>query len=150
MRAIAVSVLVFLVGGIAGPVLRWVTWPPGGVGDGTGFSIRDFFYDLVLLLWPTQPLGVIEVSTGRSLAIVFAVVANLILFAIAGFIAGIAAKRLPVFIAMYVLVCIMLTVLTYWNAGIDLGQTGLIALFVAFAAYATLFFITFRLRRFAR
>ena len=145
MRTSAVPTLMFALAGIGGPLLRWITWPPGRVGDGTGFSVSDFLYNLVLLLWPTQPLGVMEASLGRGMAIAISVGANLILFGIAGLIVGIAAKRLSVLVAVYVLICTMMTALALWIAGMHFGDINVVALLVALGFYALLFFATFRL-----
>jgi hypothetical protein len=150
MRTIATPILLFLLGGIAGPLLRWTTWPPGRVGDGTGISISDLVYDLVLMLWPMQALGVIDVSTGRATAVAISVGANLLLFATAGLLAGMLARRPAQLVAMYLSVCVILVLLTVWSAGYSLTLTNLIALLVAFVLYAVLFFATFRMIRVAR
>ena len=140
----AVPIFIFLGGGVAGPLLRWATWHPGRVGDGTGFSISDFLYSLVLLLWPTQPLGVMEASLGRHMAVVVTVGANLIVFGVAGVIVAIAARRLPLLIAIYILICLMLSAFAFWIAG---NQIDVVALLVAFALYGLLFLVAFRVTR---
>jgi len=149
MKTFVPSILLFSAAGIAGPLLRWATWPPGRVGDGTGFSMNDFLYNLVLLLWPTQPLGVMEASVGRDMALAIAVGANLILFGVAGVIVSIASRRLTGIATVYVLLCAMLTGFAFWIAGKNLGDIDVVALLVAVALYGLLFLAMFRVNRWA-
>src|SRR3989442_7074016 len=94
VRTVVRSTLVFLVAGLVGPLIRWVT-PPTPTGQGLSSSIGDFIYSLVLLLWPAQPLAVIEVNTGRFVAAIASVGANLLLFGVAGGFCGDFFKKPP-------------------------------------------------------
>lgn len=145
MRALAVSTLIFVASALAGPLIRLAAWPPSKVEQGLILPVRDFIYDLVLLLWPTQPLAVIEVSIGSLLAIAVSVGANVLLFAAAGVVAGISARHPRRLLALYLVVCIMVLILALWSAGFSFAYVNIIALLVAFFLYAVPFWAVFRL-----
>jgi hypothetical protein len=132
------SVLIFLVGGLAGPLLRWITWPPA-----SGRAGETFVYDLVFLLWPTQMLAVAEASMGKSSAILLAIGANLLLFGIAGALV-IAASRLQSIagIVAYGFPGVGVVLLALWGAGFDLRFMNFLALFVALGFYGLLVYLT--------
>ena len=145
MRTLAVSTLIFVASALAGPLIRLAAWPPSKMQQGSILSIRDFVYDLVLLLWPTQPLAVIEVNTGTLLAVTVSVGANILLFAVAGMVAGISARQPLRLLALYLVVCVMVLILALWSAGFSLADINIIALSVAFLLYAVPFWAVFRL-----
>src|SRR5437879_11723028 len=93
MRTVAGSILIFMACGLAGPLLRWATWPPSPAPQGSGFSFDDFIYDLVFFLWPTQPLAVMEVTIGSFAAITLSVGANDLLSGMVGGLAAVIARR---------------------------------------------------------
>lgn len=146
MRTLGRPVLIFLIGGMVGPLLRWTTWPPGPVGT----TVSDLTYDLVMMLWPTQPLAVVEANTGLPMAVAISVGANLVLFGVVGLIAGLLARRPRWLIALYACVSLMLILLASWSTGGDFSITNLIALVIALGLYAGLFIASFRSSRFAR
>src|SRR5207245_1989173 len=92
MRTVAGSILIFIGSGLAGPLLRWATWPSNPAPQGSGFSFDNLIYDLVLFLWPTQPLAVMEVTIGSFAATSLSVGANALLFGIVGALAAAIAR----------------------------------------------------------
>ena len=143
VRTLVFSVLIFVASALAGPLIRFAMWPPSKLEQ--GFSIGDFVYDLVLLLWPTQPLAVIEVSVGAFLAVAVSVGANILLFAAAGIVAGISASWPARLLSVYLAICVMLLILALWSAGFSFAHLNMIALSVAFVLYAFPFWAVFRL-----
>jgi hypothetical protein len=61
MRRTLKSLLVFAGAGLLGPLVWNVVRHPS--------RMEGFISDLVFLLWPTQPLGVIETSEHRKLSL---------------------------------------------------------------------------------
>jgi hypothetical protein len=146
VRTVVRSTLVFLVAGLVGPLIRWVT-PPTPTGQGLSSSIGDFIYSLVLLLWPAQPLAVIEVNTGRFVAAITSVGANLLLFGVAGALVGIFAKKPVGLVALYMVVCAMVFSLARWASGLPFTYLEVSALVASLLLYAVPFFIAFWLSR---
>jgi hypothetical protein len=120
--------------------------PSTPTGQGLSSSIGDFIYNLVLLLWPAQPLAAIEVNTGKFVAALVSVGANLLLFGVAGALVGVLAKKPVGLVILYVLVCAMLFVLARWASG-SFTSLEVSALVVSLVLYAILFFATFWLSR---
>jgi hypothetical protein len=116
-------------------------------GKGLSSSIGDFVYNLVLLLWPAQPLVVIEVNTGRFAAAIVSVGANLLLFSVVGATVGILAGKSVALVGVYVFVCAMAFALARWASGLPFMYLEVSALAVALFLYAVPFFIAFRLSR---
>ena len=145
MRVPAVSTLIFIASAFVGPLIRLATWPPSKFEQGSFLSIGDFVYDLVLLLWPTQPLAVIEVNTGSWVAIVVSVAANILLFGLLGVVAGFSAKQRLGLLALYVVVCALVLLLALWGAGFSFAYLNVVALLVALLLYAVPFWATDRL-----
>jgi len=140
MRTIIWSILIFVASSFAGPLVRWATWPPKATG---GFA--DFMYDLVLLLWPTQPLTVVEASAGTFAAIVLSVGANALLFGVVGALAGILGSKRAALLALYMAACAMLIAFALWGFGFPMTYSNAGALVAVAFLYALLFFAVFRL-----
>jgi hypothetical protein len=107
----------------------------------------------VFLLWPTQPLGVIEHNSGAAVAILVTVGANVILFGLVGVAVNCASGRAFVLFGIYLLLAILIYLLASWAAGSDLSQVDVLALAVALTFYALLFWLSTRgtiLRKLAR
>jgi hypothetical protein len=131
MKIFSGSILVFLACGLAGPLLRWATWPPKPASTG-----GDFVYDLVLFLWPTQPLAVMEATIGPVAAIALSIGANVVLFGVVGLVAAAVAARVSRLIALYVLVCLGVLLFALWTAGFSVAFVNMGALVIAFVLYA--------------
>lgn len=134
------SVLIFMAAGLVGPLLRWATWPPG-----TSTGMADFLYSLVLLLWPAQPVSVIEASTGTLIAIAISVGANVLLFGVLGVLVGVFASKGAALVVLYVGALASLVALTVWAFGLSFTSFPVLALIGAAALYAVPFFAVFRL-----
>ena len=142
MRALARSILIFGLCGLVGPLIRWATWPPARPTEGVG---EDFIYNLVLLLWPAQPLAAIEASTGRLVAAAVSVGANLLLFSALGVAVGLLVRRPAPVVVLYLATCAAVLAFALWIVGFEFAYLSLIALMVAFLIYAVPFFSAFRL-----
>lgn len=125
-------------------MLRWLTWPPGPSSTG---AISDLIYDLVLLIWPTQPLASIEISAGTNLAILFSVLANIAVFGLLGLLAGALAKTAIQLSSAYLAVCVMIIVMAVWSIGLGFSHVDMIALVVALALYAVPFALVWQFSR---
>ena len=143
MRTVAGSILIFMACGLAGPLLRWATWPPSPAPQGSGFSFDDFIYDLVLFLWPTQPLAVMEVTIGSFAAITLSVGANALLFGIVGALAAVIARQPGKLLGLYLAACIVMFLLALWSAGFSVAFLNVGALAVGFLMYAVPFLAVF-------
>ena len=147
MRTVVRSILIFMACGLAGPLLRWVTWPPTPTPQGSGFSFDDFIYDLVLFLWPTQPLAVLEVTIGSFAAIGVSVGANVLFFGIAGALAGTISRQPVKLLALYLVACTVMLAFALWTAGFTVAYLNVSALVVAVLLYAVPFLAVFRFGR---
>ena len=146
MRTVARSTLIFLLAGLIGPLIRWIV-PSAPTGQGLSSSIGDFVYNLVLLLWPAQPLAAIEVNTGRFVAAIVSVGANLLLFGVVGALVGILARKPVGLVALYMVVCAMVFSLARWASGLPFTYLEVSALVASLFLYAVPFFIAFWLSR---
>lgn len=142
MRYILTTVAVFAAWALAGPLLRLATWPPDSPRSGGSESDSNFLYDLVLLLWPTQPLAVMEASVGTVMGVAIAVLANVILFAVLGILIGATAKYRSWILAMYVGVAALLVLLAFFAAGFSASHVSFGALIAAILLYALPFTAT--------
>lgn len=144
---VARSILVFVATGLVGPLIGWVMWPPGP----TESSLANFLYDLILLLWPAQPLAVMEASPGTPAAAAIAVGANVLVFGIAGMIAGCVARRPAYLVALYFIACLLVLLVELWIGGFSLANVSPAPLLVALLVYAVPFFSVMRMaNRFSR
>jgi hypothetical protein len=99
----------------------------------------------VLLLWPTQPLAVVEASVGSVAAIAISVTANILLFGVIGMLAGVLAKTAIQLGSVYLAVCVMIILLGLWSVGFGFSYLNVIALVVALVLYAVPFAVVWRL-----
>ena len=143
MRTVAGSILIFVASGLVGPLLRSATWPPSHAPQGSGFSFDDFVYDLVLLLWPTQPLAVMEVTMGSFAAVTLSIGANALFFGIVGALAAVIARQPRKLLGFYLAACLVVFLLAFWSAGFSVAFLNVGALAVAFLLYAVPFFVVF-------
>ena len=143
MRTVAGSILIFVASGLVGPLLRWATWPPSHAPQGSGFSFDDFVYDLVLLLWPTQPLAVMEVTMGSFAAVTLSVGANALFFGIVGALAAVIARQPRKLLGLYLAACLVVFLLAFWSAGFSVAFLNVGALAVGFLLYAVPFLVVF-------
>jgi hypothetical protein len=103
--------------------------------------------DVVFLLWPAQPVAVIEITVGRLMATVVAVGVNVAIFAIVGMAAGFWATRRPRLLALLVAILGLLLWLALWGAGFDWSYMSVRALACAFLLQAVLFWAADRTGR---
>lgn len=127
------SLLVFAGAGLLGPLIWNVVRHPS--------RMEGFISDLVFLLWPAQPMGVIETNVGAPAALAVAIGANLILFAIMGVIVGLVARTRVRLAVAYGVVCLLLFVWAFWGAGFSFAHLGVLALAVGLLVYAIPFWV---------
>jgi hypothetical protein len=127
------SLLVFAGAGLLGPLVWNIVPHPS--------RMEGFISDLVFLLWPTQPMGVIETNVGAPKALAFTIGANLVLFAIIGVIVGLLARTRGRLVLAYVVVCLLLFMWAFWGAGFSFAHLGVLALAVALLVYAIPFWV---------
>jgi hypothetical protein len=145
MKASSAPILIFLACGLAGPILRWATWPPTSTSSGS--SSADFVYELVLLLWPTQPLAVLEAVIGSFAAITLSVGANMLVFGSVGLLASAISQHKSRLISLYVVICLGLALFAFWVAGYSAEFVHLGALVTALVLYALPFMAAAALAR---
>jgi hypothetical protein len=138
-KRIAITTLLFALTGLFGPLLRWATWPPAKLESST------FVSDLVLLIWPTQPLAVIEASAGPALAALAAVGVNVLLFAVLGLLAGVLAERRNGLLLLYLGVGVLVALFALWSAGFSFAYLNALVLVVGLLMYAIPFYLTARM-----
>ena len=143
IRIPLVAIFVFSTFAIVGPLIRAATWPPSIFWSDTSSPIYDFIYDLVLYLWPTQMLAVIEVNSGFLAAIVLSVGANILLFALIGTVAGFLARSRQALFILYVAVCVAVAFLALWSAG-SIEHINLISFGIVLLLYALPFWLASR------
>lgn len=143
VAGLGLTTLLFALMGFVGPCIRWLTWPPSAFEQWTSTAFSGFVYDLVLLLWPTQPLAVIEVNTGSVVAGLVAVGANVALFAVVGALANLFRGRigLPM---LYLLVVLLAFLYALWGSGFSFAYLNMSALLVALLFYVIPFVLTDR------
>jgi threonine/homoserine efflux transporter RhtA len=130
------SLLVFAGAGLLGPLAWKVERHPS--------RIESFISDLVFLLWPTQPMGVIETNVGAPRALALTIGANLVLFAVIGVIVGLVARSRGQLAVAYAVVCLLLFAWAFWGAGFSFAHLGILALAVALLVYAIPFWVVMR------
>src|SRR5258708_3160405 len=130
------SLLVFAGTGLFGPLVWNVVRHPS--------RMENFISDLVFLLWPTQPIGVIETNFGGPTATAVTIGANLVLFSVLGLVVGALARTRGRLVTAYVLVCVLLFLWALWGAGFSFAHLGVFALAVALLLYAVPFWVVMR------
>jgi hypothetical protein len=143
VTGLGLTTLLFALMGFVGPYIRWLTWPQSALEQWTSPAFSDFVYELVLLLWPTLPLAVIEVNTGSVVAGLVAVGANVVLFAIVGALANLFRGRigLPM---LYLLLVLLVFLYALWGSGFSFAYLNRSALGVALLLYVIPFVLTDR------
>jgi hypothetical protein len=102
--------------------------------------MSEFVYLLVILLWPTQPLAVMEVNVGTPVAITYAILANMLLFGVLGLLGGITASSRLGRILLYCVIATLITLYLFHGAGTS--SVSILALLVALCYYALLLRMT--------
>jgi hypothetical protein len=144
---LGMTTLLFGLMGFVGPCVRWLTWPPSAFEHRTSIALSRFVDDLVFLLWPTQSLAVMEVSTGSVVAGLVAVGANVALFAVVGVLAGLLFKGRIGLPLLYMLVVLSASLFALWGSGFSLAYLNIAALAVALLFYAVPFVLADRFGR---
>jgi len=131
------AVPVFAAAGLAGPLIRLVTWPPSSFEEVTSKATENFVYDLVLYLWPTQPVvGAYESTIGSGPAIILSVGENVVFFALLGLAVGAVAQwRAGLFLAFAGL-CGIVAMIAMWGSGFSLAHVNWAPLLVSLVLYA--------------
>ena len=145
VRGLANAVVVFMMAALVGPLISLATWPLDRLLLTKWPSIGSFLYELVSLLWPTQPLGVIEHSSGTAIAFLITVGGNVVLFGMLGLAVGAAARWTFVLLGIYLLVAALICLLALWGAGFDFAYLNIFALAIVLAFHAFLFRLSTRI-----
>lgn len=107
-------------------------------------ALSEFVYGIVLLVWPFQPLGVLEAVVGWIGAAVITVGANILLFTLIGWL-GFRFRQQPVLLAiLWGAVVIPLTVVAWWASGNDAHFVNIPSLAVAALFYGALVWVVSR------
>jgi hypothetical protein len=141
LRRVTYSTLVLGGAGLAGPLIRWITWPPSEFEHRTSYELGYFVAGLVLLLWPAQPLATVEASLGEFIAGVIAVVTNVLLFAILGGVIGLLSWRSRNVAWTYVTVSACVLLFALWGSGWSLTFLNWPALLTALFLYGIPFYV---------
>lgn len=142
VRRLVATTLLFTTTGLVGPGIVWVIWPVSKFAEGASPWLVTFVHDLLILIWPTRMLAVIEVNTGRFLAGAVAVGANMLLFAVLGLLAGGMVQKHRGLSILYLAVVFFLTILALWNAGFSVNYLNFSALAIGLLLYAMPFYMT--------
>jgi len=106
--------LVFTCGAFAGPALNLFRFKYP-----VDFSARNL-ESYIILLWPTWPLAIMEVSIGTFWAVAYAVSANFMFFGLVGAVAVLCAKRRPFFLIGAGVLVSFLATISFWGSGFNL------------------------------
>jgi hypothetical protein len=136
-------VLIFGLMGFLGPIIRWLTWPPTINNSQMSTEFESLIYNLVLFLWPTQPLSIIEKSTGHLIAGLLTISVNVALFAIIGTIAGLASKIRFGLTAFFIILMVMIFLFSLWIAGFNVLNINKLSIVIAIFFYLIPFVLTF-------
>lgn len=147
MRKASITIGVFAVAALVGPLVRFLTWPPSKFEEATSATVSEFVYHLVILIWPTQPLAVVEASTGPLTAAAVAICGNVLLFSVMGLVVWVGAKRLYWLITSYVAVCGLVLLAAFWGAGFNVAFVNGFAFVVALLIYAIPFWVVARVAK---
>jgi hypothetical protein len=138
MRTIRNAVMAFVAAGLVGPLMQAVTWPPR-VTDVTFLSY--LVYEVIFYLWPARWLASGHaVDRFFTLSVLYPILANVLLFAAIGLVAGVVGARTRRFIWIVCsVVCVLLVRYGLWLAADDLEHLELLPLAVALAFCVALF-----------
>ncbi len=106
------AVGIFLVGSLAGLLLRVLLWPPSAQG-----AAEDLVYVLVLLVFPGEYLSVAAGEIGRTATWTLMLVLNTLLFALLGLLAAAALRRTVTLVALAAAMAAVLSGYAWWLAG---------------------------------
>ena len=107
-------------------------------------ALSEFVYGLALLVWPFQPLGVLEGAVGWIGAAMITVGANILLFTLIGWL-GFRFRQQPVFLAiLWGAVVIPLAVVAWWASGYDAHFVNIPSLAVSALFYGALIWVVSR------
>lgn len=144
LRRVFRSTAMFAAAGLAGPLLRYVTWPPFDP-ESLWAPWDMFIYELVLLVWPTQPLAACDPTPGTFGGVLLPVVgANVLLFAVLGALVSPLARRGAWTLLSYAAVCGLITWYGLLWTGFNAAYLHVPALLVALAFYGLLFWLLHR------
>jgi hypothetical protein len=135
------AVVVFSLAGLAGPLIRYLTWPPSDFELAVGTRWAQFVYYLVFFLWPTQPFGIAEYNIGRLIAIAYVVGANVVLFGAVGLVVGMAARWRKGVLFVYGGVCALVVFHAVSGAGSRLAHEAGMPLLTALVLYTIPFWL---------
>lgn len=136
------TIVVFSIAALIGPLLRWATWPSSTEDFLT--PTQFFLYDLVILIWPAQIFWDGESTASLIGNLFWSVGGNIFIYALLGAAAGFLASRPIRLFALYLFVCtwglvIMLTVKEFNPAYYDV-----LAVITAWAILAIPFLVVAR------
>ena len=144
IATVCTSAALFGVFGLVAPIIWWVSRLlviTPGFADSEG----TFVADTVFLLWPTQPIGVIEHSIGTASATILVVGANVLLFAVIGVAVATFGPSRSGSLAVYVVVGVLVFLLAFWGAGFEFHYLPVKAYLASLAVLSLPFFALFRI-----
>jgi hypothetical protein len=145
MRRFLIPVTIFVLAAFVGPCLHIATrslqfehYPSVGIT----------IVSLASLLWPIQPLGVMEYQYGSAITGVILITGNVLFFGLIGAAVAAAVWRTSILIIIYASVAALLCLFAYWGAGSTVHDAQMLfALAVALCFHAFLFYWPTRLVR---
>lgn len=136
---IARTAFLFGAFGLAGPLLRWIFWPPS-LSQMRSSEREDFVSSLVALLWPTQIIAMIDPNNERVGVAIGAVLANVMWLAGFGCIVSLAGTPQRVAL-LYGGWTLLLAWASRYMIGSPFSGTNLAPFLAALATYALPFLI---------
>jgi len=138
MKPLFLPWLVFTCGAFVGPSLV-----PIMLSFPTFSSANNLIADVVLFLWPMQPIAVMEASIGTFWAVFIAVSANVLVFAILGIIVVLSTHRKTAFLAGSGTLFFLIIWFGYWLAGSDVTHIKIRPVATAVGLYGALLYLTY-------
>lgn len=140
--AIAIAIA-FAFGGLVGPLAQWARLESGVVPNRSVWSF-------VQATWPTQLIGALEDSIGRTVALSVAVASNVLLWSLIGCVAGVLAPRRGGVLATCAVTISLSLYWVYRMAGSNVGSVGLGGVVAASLVEGAFFILANRLEPRAR
>jgi hypothetical protein len=138
MRTTMNSAMAFAAAGLVGPLMQAVTWPPRSVADSTFLS--DLVYEVIFYLWPARWLASgSAVDRFFTPSVLYPILANVLLFAAIGLVAGVAARKPGLVWIACCAVCALLVRYSLWLSGEDFGYLKPLPLAVSLAFCVAMF-----------
>lgn len=122
------SVIAFALLGLLGPIIMLSLYEAIGVNKMTD--------QMAFLVWPTQMLAAYESSIGRVLALVLALVLNVMVFSAIGALIGRWAVTRIRIVGAYLLVVVAVFGWALWGAGLNIRFLDGLGLIASFGLYA--------------